>query len=148
MATPVVAGSSALLIEQWRSTRGAGATPLPHTVKAILVHTSTDLGNAGPDYSFGWGALDAQAAVDLVIADDTAALINVDQVDVGDTDFYTFNSGGGNVQVTLAWDDPPATRLAATTLINDLDHLYWILPLAMREMQPLTATTQRTTSKW
>jgi hypothetical protein len=122
MATPVVAGSTALLIEQWRSTRGAGTTPLPHTVKAVLVHTSTDLGNAGPDYSFGWGALDAQAAVDLVIADDTATLIHVDQVDVGDTDFYTFNSGGiGNVQVTLAWDDPSATRLAVTTLINDLD---------------------------
>jgi hypothetical protein len=122
MATPVVAGSTGLLIEQWRSTRGAGTTPLPHTVKAILVHTSTDLGNAGPDYSFGWGALDAQAAVDLVIADDTASLIHVDQVDVGDTDFYIFSSAGiGNVQVTLAWDDPSATRLAATTLINDLD---------------------------
>jgi subtilisin family serine protease len=113
MATPVVAGSTALLIEQWRSTRGAGTTPLPHTVKAVLVHTSTDLGNAGPDYSFGWGALDAQAAVDLVIADDTATLIHVDQVDVGDTDFYTFNSGGiGNVQVTLAWDE--SRRLSTT----------------------------------
>jgi len=60
--------------------------------------------------------------VDFVIADDTADLIHVDQVDNGDTDFYTFNSDGTtNIQVTLAYDDPPAARLAATTLINDLD---------------------------
>jgi PKD domain len=91
-------------------------------VKAILAHTATDLGNAGPDYRFGWGALNAQAAVDLVRADDTASLIHVDQVDNGNTDFYTFNSDGSvAVQVTLAWDDPAATKLAAVTLINDLD---------------------------
>ncbi len=120
MATPVAAGSTALLIEQWNSTRGT--RPLPHTAKAILVHTATDLGNAGPDYQFGWGALDAQTAVNLVISDDTSNLIHVDQVDVGDTDIYTFNSdGSANVQVTLAWDDPAATRLSATQLINDLD---------------------------
>ena len=122
MATPVAAGSTALLIEQWQSTRGAGTRPLPHTVKAILVHTATDRGNAGPDYQFGWGTLNAQAAVDLVIADDTDDLVHVDQVDNGDTDFYTFNSDGAtDIQVTVAWDDPPATRLAAPTLINDLD---------------------------
>jgi hypothetical protein len=122
MATPVTAGATALLVQQWRATRGAGTRPLPHTVKAILVHTATDLGNAGPDYQFGWGALNAQAAVDLVRADDTADLIHVDQVDNGVTDFYTFNSDGlAAVRVSLAWSDPPAARLAAVTLINDLD---------------------------
>jgi hypothetical protein len=122
MATPVAAGATALLIEQWRRTRGATARPLPHTVKAILTHTSNDLGNAGPDFQFGWGALDAQAAVDLVMDDDTEALIHVDAVDAGDTDFYTFTSdGSAPVQVTLAWDDPAGARLAAVTLVNDLD---------------------------
>ena len=122
MATPVAAGATALLVEQWRRTRGAAARPLPHTVKAILVHTATDRGNAGPDYRFGWGTLDARAAVDLVRADDTANLINVDQADNGVTDFYTFNSDGlASVKVTLAWDDPSATRLATPTLINNLN---------------------------
>ncbi len=117
MATPATAGAAALMLEQWQTLNGAGTRPLPHTVKAIV-----DLGNPGPDYQFGWGALDAQAAVDLVIANDTDALIHVDQVDNGGTDFYTFNSdGSANMQVTIAWSDPAATRLAATTLINDLD---------------------------
>jgi hypothetical protein len=122
MATPVAAGATALLVEQWRRTRGAASRPIPHTVKAILVHTATDRGNAGPDYRFGWGSLDARAAVDLVRADDSANLINVDQADNGGTDFYTFNSdGSSSVKVSLAWDDPAATRLATPTLINNLN---------------------------
>jgi subtilisin family serine protease len=120
MATPVAAGAAALLVQQWRSTRPA--RPLGHTVKAILVHTATDLGNAGPDFRFGWGALNARAAIDLVIADDNADFIKVDQVGTGATDSFTFTSNGSaNVRVTLAWDDPPATRLAAPTLVNNLD---------------------------
>jgi len=122
MATPVASGAASLLIEQWRITHGANATPLPHTVKAILIHTVTDLGNPGPDYQFGWGALDANAAVDLVIADDTENLIHVGQVDNDQTDTFRMDSDGNNpIQVTLVWDDPPATALSNPTLINDLD---------------------------
>jgi hypothetical protein len=122
MATPAAAGATALLIEQWRRTRPAGSRPLPHTAKAILSHTANDLGNAGPDFRFGWGALDAQAAVDLVIDDDVENLIHVESVDAGQTDFYTFHSDGSEpVQVTLAWDDPAGARLAAVTQVNDVD---------------------------
>jgi hypothetical protein len=49
-------------------------------------------------------------------------LIQVDQVGNGNVDHYTFNSdGSSNARVTLVWDDVPAARLAATTLVNDLD---------------------------
>ena len=122
MSTPAAAGAGVLLIEQWRALHGAGTRPMPHTVKALMVHTAADLGNAGPDYSFGWGAFDAQAAVDLVIADSAADLIHVSSVDDGDDVHYTFNSdGAADVQVTVVWDDPPAALLAANTLVNDLD---------------------------
>jgi hypothetical protein len=30
----------------------------------LLIHTADDLGNAGPDYQFGWGLLNAKAAAD------------------------------------------------------------------------------------
>jgi hypothetical protein len=136
MATPVAAGSAALLIEQWQSTRGPGTRPLPHSAKAIFVHTGNDLGNAGPDYQFGWGALDAQAAVELVQADDTESLIHVEQLDAGEDIFLTFNSdGAADVKVTLAWDDPAASKLAAVTLVNDLD-LRLLDPNGV-EVQPL-----------
>lgn len=138
MATPTAAGATALLVEQWRSTRGAGSRPLPHTVKALLTHSSTDLGAVGPDYGFGFGALHAQAAVDVVRADDAGDLVHVDTVDQAGNNTLSFvNDGVKPVRVTLAWDDPAATRLAATTLVNDLDvrlvdpdgitHTPWVL---------------------
>jgi hypothetical protein len=38
-------------------------------------------------------------------------------LDQGDTIVHRFNSNGSsNVKVTLAWDDPSATRLATRTL--------------------------------
>ena len=122
MATPLAAGIAALLIEQWQMFNGAGTRPLPHTVKAIMIHTAQDLGRAGPDYEFGWGAVDAQAAVDLVIADDTADLIQIRNSVQGDVDTFMFNScGTEDVRVTLVWDDPPAAVGAAIALVNDLD---------------------------
>src|SRR6185295_1088189 len=54
MATPAVAGTLALVIQQWRATMGAGTRPLPHTAKALLAHTATDLGNVGPDFANGF----------------------------------------------------------------------------------------------
>ncbi len=122
MSTPAAAGAMALLVQRWQALNGAGTRPLGHTAKALFIHTATDLGNAGPDYSFGWGQFNAQAAVDLVNADATANLLNVDQVATGATDFYTFNSDGSSApRVTLVWSDPPAAQLAANTLINNLD---------------------------
>ena len=122
MATPAAAGTFALVVQRWKALYGAAARPLGHTAKAIVIHTATDLGNAGPDYQFGWGNINGQVAVDLVNADASANLITVDQLDTGQTDYYTFNSNGATApRVTLVWSDPAATQLAATTLINDLD---------------------------
>jgi subtilisin family serine protease len=122
MSTPASAGTMALVVQRWKALYGAATRPLGHTAKAIVIHTATDLGNAGPDYQFGWGNINGQAAVDLVNADASANLITVDQVDNGQTDYYTFNSNGAAApRVTLVWSDPAATQLAAATLINDLD---------------------------
>ena len=77
MASPVVTGIAALLIEEWRwlYTLDQPLTqPLPpHKVKAILIHTATDLGLPGPDYSFGWGRVNAREAVDLARANYVAS---------------------------------------------------------------------------
>ncbi len=119
MATPAVAGVGALVVQQWRALNGAGTRPLPHTMKALLAHTATDLGNPGPDYSFGYGQPDAQDAIDLVRANN---LITVDQVDNGDVDTWYFASDGTSApRITLAWSDPEAARNSTTQLINDVD---------------------------
>ena len=66
MAAPVVSGITALIIEEFR--KQTGIDPLPSTVRAILINTALDLGNTGPDYTYGFGKVDARAAVDAVIA--------------------------------------------------------------------------------
>ncbi|MPY98095.1 MAG: S8 family serine peptidase [Actinophytocola sp.] len=122
MASPAAAGATALLVEQWKDQYGATSRPVSHIVKAVLAHTARDLGNAGPDYQFGWGAVEIQGAVDVVIDHVTNPRIHVNTIDQGDQRNWTFNSDGAeDVKVTLAWNDPSATRLATSTLINDLD---------------------------
>ena len=119
MSTPAVAGVGALVVQQWRATYGAATRPLPHSMKALIAHTATDLGNAGPDYSFGYGQVNAQAAIDLVRAGN---LIQVNEVDQGETDTWYFTSDGATApRITLAWTDPAAARTSTTQLINDLN---------------------------
>jgi hypothetical protein len=119
-ATPIASGATALLIEQWKKTPGLDPIPMPHTVKAILIHTATNRGPFdGPDFQYGWGSLNAKAAVDLVMKKNS---IMVNQVDTNEIDTILFTPDGSDkVKVTLVWDDPKATQLPTPTLINDLD---------------------------
>lgn len=122
MASPIAAGAAALLMQEWNIIHEDGVALLPHTVKAILIHTATDLGLPGPDYKFGWGALDAKSAVDLVRADKYENLINIDSVIQDQSNSYHIISDGNhNVKATLVWDDPAGTRLVSKNLVNDLD---------------------------
>ncbi|NLZ05691.1 MAG: S8 family serine peptidase [Phycisphaerae bacterium] len=122
LAAPSVSGTLALLLEDWRGTHAAD--PLPSTLKGILIHTAMDLENPGPDYSSGYGAIDAREAVDLIRAD------TLDEVVVEDRIVRPEQEGvymlevlpdQAELKVTLVWDDFPADPLAAHALVNDLD---------------------------
>ncbi len=122
MAAPSVTGVMALILGDWRATHGAD--PLPSTIKGILIHTATDLGQTGPDYAYGYGLIDAKKAIDLVRADTIDDVIREDTISVQDEqDMYTIEleSGQSELRITLVWDDYPADPLAAHTLVNDLD---------------------------
>ena len=56
MATPVVAGVAALVF-------AANPSLTPAEVKTILYETATDLGDSGWDRTYGWGLVNAAAAV-------------------------------------------------------------------------------------
>lgn len=118
MATPATSGLVALLLEQYQMTYGT--TPLPSTIKAVLVHTAQDLGPAGPDFSFGYGRIDAPAAVDAIR---DRHVIEGSITSNGDvvTSQVQVPSNTTEVRITLTWDDVPATAGAARTLVNDLD---------------------------
>jgi len=120
MASPAAAGTGALLIERFRNTHNNN-NPVPALLKGILMNTAKDLGNTGPDYTFGYGLIDALDAVNTI-----------------DNDFFITNNIGLQTnqsfqypllvsnpclfKVMLIWTDKEGYSEQLTKhLINDLD---------------------------
>jgi parallel beta-helix repeat protein len=122
MSTPMVSGTVALMREMW--TDLGYPVRRPHTYKAVLVQTADDLGNPGPDYTYGHGLLDVQEAVDYVIRNyPNNELVRIGWVvdNERDTVYTSVPCDAGVLRVTLAWDDVPGTTSSTNHLINDLD---------------------------
>ncbi len=118
MAAPAVVGTMALMYERYRELNG-GANPTGALMKAIACNTADDLGNIGPDYTFGYGLINARRAVDA-IEEDRFMTSSVEHVN---TNSHTIAVPAGveQVKVMLYWHDAPAEADATTTLVNDLD---------------------------
>ncbi len=119
MASPAVAGVSALIIEQWRILHPGMPDMRNATLKTILANSAVDLGNPGPDYQFGYGSVRAQPAVDTVLE----GRVLEATISQGQTQFYiaVVEPGDSELKVTLSWDDPAATPMTTSALINDVD---------------------------
>jgi len=146
MASPSVAGASALLLQHYRANFPGDPDFRNSTLKAILATTATDLETAGPDYKSGYGSVRILPAADLieeqrfveaeVAQSEVYALIVV----VGATDT--------ELKVTLAWDDPAGTPNVNPVLVNDLDlrvidsggTTYW--PWTLDPANPATAAVR------
>ena len=101
------------------------------TLKALLIHTADDVGRPGPDYNFGWGLINARAAVEHIQAhfDSPGALkIVEDALDLTMVErSYAFAwDANAPICVAMVWTDPPGQEIegldnATPTLVNDLD---------------------------
>jgi hypothetical protein len=119
-AAPTVAGCVALWLERYE-VLNPGQTPLASTVKAVFVETADDLGATGPEYDFGYGRLNTEAAVDRL---NDGALLESSINDQETASWEFFHDGSlTEMSFTLAWDDPGALAGANPTLVNDLDLL-------------------------
>ncbi len=127
MATPVVSGCIALLLEQWHRILPDLPAPLPETVKALLVASALDRGNIGPDFGFGYGVINIQKAIDF--------LLNLGffeaQLTAGETFSQLFEVPDtlSTLDISLAWSDVPGEYNVAPALVNDLD-LWLVSPSA------------------
>jgi hypothetical protein len=122
MAAPVVTGIAALVAEQWKKSRN-GALPGPEMLRGLLIHGATDLGTEGPDYTYGFGMVNAKNSVDTIIADEgTGKRIKTGTVTQGQTLEFPVNAGSStNLELTLVWSDPENIPYPEAALINDLD---------------------------
>ncbi|MCU0979313.1 MAG: S8 family serine peptidase, partial [Pirellulaceae bacterium] len=128
MATPNVAGTAVLLIEHFEDE--FLTSPRSATTKGVLIHTAADAGNAGPDYAYGWGLVDAAAAATFITdsAIGTAGDSLQERTYAGTE--YTrdmVSLGSAPLKFTLVWTDPAGTVQAAgldvstPVLVHDLD---------------------------
>ena len=129
-ATPVVSGSSALILEHWKNTH-PNEDMLPSTMKALLVHTANNDGN-GPTYRYGYGMLDTKESLDLVELDtvNDTTIIQDDTTFAEDRFMYTNQTvhiftvppNTGELKITLAWSDKEGVHpYLGKDLKNDLD---------------------------
>ncbi len=118
MATPGVAGTCALLVQRYKQLN-SNALPPSALVKNILLNGAKDLGNAGPDYRFGYGRVNALASVRFLEDNRfvVASMSNGGSADVP----ITVPSGAARLKVMITWNDPAAAANASPALVNNLD---------------------------
>jgi len=115
MSSPIATGAATILNERYRQLN-SGATPKAALIKALLCNTAEDLAPSGPDYTYGFGMLNARKAVEAMegnqyfISSGTPASHTI-----------TVPTGVRRLKVMLYWADPAAAPNAANTLVNDLD---------------------------
>ena len=108
MAGPHIAGVVALM-------RQANPNADVATIKTILMNTARDLGSAGEDNSYGWGIIDAYAAVQALTTPDTEP----------PTVTVTAPNGGEVLAVggsyTITWTAADNRGVASTSLYYSYD---------------------------
>lgn len=126
MATPLTAGSVALLLQHLKDNVGH-LDPSSALVKAIIATNANDMagqyssatngaGEPAPNNHEGWGLLDLQSSM-------TTSFIDGEGVSTGEWRNFSFvvPAAAPDLQLMLSWTDPASTVVAATNLVNDVD---------------------------
>jgi len=118
MASPGGAGCFAQLIDAYRDLN-SGSDPKLAQLKCIALNTAEDLGNTGPDYTYGWGRMNVWKAYNVI--KDKRYLSAT--VATGATNKHTITvpANVGELKVMVYWADPAAAAGVSKALINDLD---------------------------
>lgn len=118
MSSPGVAGTAALLFQRYKQLNG-DALPPSSLIKNIICNGAEDLGNPEPDYTYGFGRMNALAAVRILeenrYAINSVTLGNANNVNI------TVPAGTVRLSVMLTWNDPAGAANADIALVNDLD---------------------------
>lgn len=121
-AGPFAAGVVGWMAESFENQGVDSNTVAPARYKAILVHTAQDQGVRGPDYTHGYGLIQADKA--LRIAEEWASWGHEGTVtDSSTQDIFQFDVDSAMTfyKATLAWDDKKGEYTSGMALKNDLD---------------------------
>lgn len=134
MASPNVAGSLILFQERYEDLYGSGQFMRAATLKGLAIHTADDLGFYGPDFTYGWGILDAYSAYNFLNESKNPSngsdqkLMGERTYSIGESSqsVYFNASGTTSIKSTICYTDPPGTaetghNVQTAKLIHDLD---------------------------
>ena len=117
-ASPGIMGTLAQLYQAYRELTGE-ANPPSGLLKAILLNTAYDMGTYGPDFTYGWGRVDALAALET-LEDQRYLSAEITQGE-STTHTITVPDGVAELRVMTYWTDAPGSANAAFALVNNLD---------------------------
>jgi len=117
-ASALTSGAAALIQQAYKLAHN-DSLPIAALVKAILLNSADDIGAKGPDFSSGYGSLNAYNAL-RTITQNTYLQGKVAQ---GEKRSFQMNIPANTklVKVTLTWSDTAAEANATKALVNDLD---------------------------
>lgn len=118
MSAPVATGAIALMQERYKQTHG-NTYAKAALLKALLCNTADDLGKPGPDFTYGFGMMNARKAVDAM--DNNQYFSNSINTSQNQNYNIIVPANARRLKVMLYWADYPAAANAAVALVNDID---------------------------
>jgi len=127
MASPGITGTLLLLQQHYNNLNNNFMKSA--TLKALAIHTADEAGlTDGPDYSFGWGLVNAERAAQVISNNGTTSIMAEHKLLNNQTFSTTVTSNGLEPLVaTICWTDrggfvnSGTVDLSTPALVNDLD---------------------------
>jgi len=98
------------------------------TLKSLVIHNAFDIWNEGPDYSSGWGLLDASKAAEFLLLNNSCEDFQLHENQLTNGEVHSWDIEISNekpLKATLCWLDQAASQedylTLPTALVNNLD---------------------------
>lgn len=117
-ASPGIAGIFAQLSHAYRANNNDSVPPSAF-LKAAMLNTAEDLGNAGPDFRFGWGRINALRAVQTIENN----RFFTGNISTGDSAVHNLlvPANVKQLRIMVYWADKAGVANATKALVNNLD---------------------------
>jgi hypothetical protein len=116
-STALATGIITLMKQHYKTINNTSLTNA--LTKAILINSAKDLGNTGPDFTYGYGNINADKCLKTI----SENRIISNKLKSGQTNSHTITlpENTKNLKITLVWNDLPASINSNISLVNDLD---------------------------
>ncbi len=116
-STALATGIITLMKQHYKTINNVSLTN--DQTKAILINSAKDLGNTGPDFTYGYGNINADKSLKTISEN---RIISGNLIS-GQTNSHTITlpTNAKNLKITLVWNDLPAAINSNISLVNDLD---------------------------